>query len=459
MEVAAVERPLALEAKGVESGKKRRTVWLAEGAIAGVVFFNVGWLLAEALQGSAYSIARHDVSDLAAMTARSPWVFQTAAGIAGALIIAFALFGLRRAFAGPGRHGSIVGWLVAASLIGLDNLSDAFFRLDCRAADLGCSPSRAISSWHGKIHVGVFVVSALATVAAAFALSSRMRRLDGWRDLARPAFAFAVVFTIVLLASIPVDGRSGGGILQRGAILLVSGGIVTMAVRLRALARSGRLTTGVVGSDEERAVEPRRSRDPHALARRALLMSGVATVGLVLAAHLLHGAVPATNASSREVIAFYRTHASGQLAGGALLVLAAFALLVLAGTLRAAVRTPNVGADGVGSTLGLSGAILLAVGLTIFTGMGAALADGPVRMDPTTILTLNVIYNDLFAPIALGIAAFSIGYGIAAVTSKRFPPVVGWLGIAIGVVALTPLALVALLALGVWILILGPSLS
>jgi uncharacterized protein DUF998 len=129
-----------------------RAVWLAWGAVAGVVVFNLGWLVAGAVQGDGYSVASHDVSDLAALTARSPWVMLTSQFIAGTLIILFALFALfalRPALAVPGRGTALGALLLAASLIGLDNLSDAFFRLDCRAADPGCTTAAAASLWPG----------------------------------------------------------------------------------------------------------------------------------------------------------------------------------------------------------------------------------------------------------------------------------------------------------------------
>lgn len=202
------------------------------------MIFNVGWILAGALQTGGYSVAEHDGSDLGALTAQHPWVMLTASGIAGALTILFALFALRPALAMPGRGTALGAWLVAASLMGLDNLSDAFFRLDCRAADRGCTTAAAVSSWHGTIHAVVGAIAAIATIAAPFVLARRMRRADGWRDLARPTFLFGLLFLAVLMSYAALERKMGGGYLQRIAIVLLSVGVATLALRVRALARS-----------------------------------------------------------------------------------------------------------------------------------------------------------------------------------------------------------------------------
>jgi len=226
---------------------RRRAIWLAWGAIGGVVVFNLGWLLAGALQGGSYSVASHDVSDLGALTARFPWVMLTAQVIAGTLIIAFALFALGLALAVPGRGPALGAWLrrsapgsslLAASLIGLDNLSDTFFRLDCRAADQGCTAAAAASSWHGQVHIAVGLLSAIAMVAAPFFLAARMRQANGWRDLARPTILAGALLLVVLLGYAALERKTGGGYLQRAAIVLVSVGVATLALRVRALARS-----------------------------------------------------------------------------------------------------------------------------------------------------------------------------------------------------------------------------
>ena len=88
---------------GTRGTPDSRAIWLSWGAIAGIVVFNLGRLLAGALQTGGYSVASHDVRDLSAVTAQSPLVMLTATGIAGVLTIAFALLALRPALAVPGR--------------------------------------------------------------------------------------------------------------------------------------------------------------------------------------------------------------------------------------------------------------------------------------------------------------------------------------------------------------------
>jgi hypothetical protein len=122
--------------------------------------------------------------------------------------------------------------------MGLDNLSDAFFRLDCRAADPGCTAAAAASSWHGKVHLAVGLISAAATVALPFALAARMRLAPGWHGLARPTLLFGPLLVAVLVAYAALERRPGGGYLQRAAIVLFSAGVVTLALRVRSLAGS-----------------------------------------------------------------------------------------------------------------------------------------------------------------------------------------------------------------------------
>jgi hypothetical protein len=78
-----------------------------------------------------------------------------------------------------------------------------------------------------------------------------MRHAIGWQDLARPTLLFGPLFLAVLVAYAALEGKPGGGNLQRTAILLVSVGVVTLALRVRKLA-SARPPLGVPGEHARR---------------------------------------------------------------------------------------------------------------------------------------------------------------------------------------------------------------
>src|SRR5438034_2996182 len=227
--------------RGQTGGMRNRTVVvLAIAAIAAQVLFVGGWLIGGAIEGHGYSAGRHDISDLTALTAHHA-IFNRATLLAsGSLTAAFALWALRPSLTVPGRGVALSAALVAVSLPALDNLSDAFFRLDCRAADAGCTSSVAASSWHGTIHIVAFIVAAIPTVVAPFALSRRMRAIEGWSDLARPARIFGVTFLVAFVATAASQGSSAQGWTQRIAATLAAFGVAALAVRVLRLARPSR---------------------------------------------------------------------------------------------------------------------------------------------------------------------------------------------------------------------------
>ena len=204
---------------------------LSLGAIAGVAVFLFGWIVAEALEGHGYSVARHDISDLGALTAHYPTLIRATDFVGGLLVILFALFALGPALAVQGRRISLSAVFVAASLPALDTFTDTFFRLDCRAADAGCSTSAATTSWHGKANIAAFAVAGIASVIAPFLLARRMQVLDAWRDLARPVRIFGIVFIAGLVAASATTNSSVGGWAQRIVIIYACAGICALAVR------------------------------------------------------------------------------------------------------------------------------------------------------------------------------------------------------------------------------------
>jgi hypothetical membrane protein len=226
----------------------RLTRWITRAVIPCQLLFVLGLLAAGAVQDSRYSPARDDISDLGALTAQHPWVVLAPEGLAGVVTIAFALLVLRPALALSGRRTALGAWLLAGSLMGLDNVSDLLFRLDCRRADPGCTAERQEGSWHAQVHELVGLLCALATVAAFIALGRRMRELDAWADLAVPAGVFAVAYLALLLTYAALEGEDGAGYAQRTTVVLLVGAFVVLVRRTRSLQGDGRTSPPLMGA-------------------------------------------------------------------------------------------------------------------------------------------------------------------------------------------------------------------
>ncbi|GAB3975361.1 hypothetical protein GCM10029978_059300 [Actinoallomurus acanthiterrae] len=194
------------------------------------------WLAAGAWQGSDYSPVHHDISDMGALTAPHAWAYLIPQALAGAGSIAFILFGLRPSLAYDGRAGRSGPWLAALS--GVQDLTDAAFRLDCRAAD-GCGQARATASWHAQLHSAIGFACVLVLIVTPFVLARRFRRLPQWRRFTVPSVLLGIVFIIGLIAVLAPQTAAYQGLSQR--TLAIGGAIwgIAVAAHVVRLGRDG----------------------------------------------------------------------------------------------------------------------------------------------------------------------------------------------------------------------------
>ncbi|GLY88015.1 DUF998 domain-containing protein [Actinoallomurus iriomotensis] len=207
--------------------------WGMAGLIAEIVAVCT-WLVAGAWQGPGYSLVHDDISDMGALTAPHAWAFLIPQALAGAGTIAFVLFGLRPALTHAGRAGRSGPWLAALS--GIQDVTDAAFRLDCRAAD-GCGQAQAAVSWHAQAHNAIGFACVLLLIVTPFVLARRFRRLPEWRRFALPSVLLGVVFVAGLLAVLAPQTASYQGLVQRAIAL---GGAVWGIAVAAHLVRLGR---------------------------------------------------------------------------------------------------------------------------------------------------------------------------------------------------------------------------
>jgi hypothetical protein len=180
-------------------------------------------------------------------------------------------------------------------------------------------------------------------------------------------------------------------------------------------------------------------------------LCGVVFVGLLVTSFAVSGSSPGVKASGAEVVRYYTAHRGHQQASGFLSLYGIVFFLFFAGALRGYLRRRQ-DADTLAG-LSLAGAVLLAVGGSIFGGLQIALSDAPSALSPGAAQALNVISNDLFLPLIAGTCVFMIANGLAIVRHRPFPAWLGWVALLIGVVAVTPIGFFAFLGTLAWVLV------
>ncbi len=210
--------------------------------IAAPVTFVAGVLLGDLAQPHAFSPADDDISDLGALTASSPWLYnQVAANLTGLLLFGLAL-GLWQALG--------LGWLARLGTLGLvvagtGLLLDGLFRLDCQGIDAACDNT----SWHSSAHKVESGITAAAILLTPFVLAFAFRRLPDWRSAWIPSL---LATPAVILAS-GVLGAVGPGAATRAGSVVWFLWVGFVGLQLLELAERGRGHATVTSSWRNRS--------------------------------------------------------------------------------------------------------------------------------------------------------------------------------------------------------------
>src|SRR3981081_1542169 len=120
---------------------------------------------------------------------------------------------------------------------------------------------------------------------------------------------------------------------------------------------------------------------------------------------------PGSDASGKEVIAFYSAQGGTQVLATALLALAFVFFLFFAGSLRSYLRqAPEL--EGL-STIALAGAVVETAGQTIGAGYVWTLVQGAGHLDSSAAQALNALSNNAVATNTAGMIVFGIAAGLA----------------------------------------------
>ena len=169
----------------------------------------LGWVAGGFAQPADYSVARDDISDLGAVTAASPWLYnQVGANLTGLLLLLCAL-GVWRAVS-----PSVLGRLGAGALAlaGLGSFLDGLFRLDCRGIDAACTNH----TWHSHAHKLESGFTAGFTLAAPVLLGLAFRRIPAWRGAWLPTI---LTVPAIIVANIVFSALGDGAATRAGTVV------------------------------------------------------------------------------------------------------------------------------------------------------------------------------------------------------------------------------------------------
>jgi hypothetical protein len=177
-------------------------------------------------------------------------------------------------------------------------------------------------------------------------------------------------------------------------------------------------------------------------------LSGTIFVVLLIVALLIGGKTPGVGDPAKEVVAFYVDKADEQQIAGGLFGLGSVALLFFVGVLHRRLRAA-ASDEGVLAMVVALGGVMIAVGLSIFAGIGFTLGDGADDLPAAATLTLNALNTDLFFPLLVGTATFNLSLALSILRYGGLPRPLGWLALVVAIACVTPAGYVAFLATGI----------
>ena len=183
-------------------------------------------------------------------------------------------------------------------------------------------------------------------------------------------------------------------------------------------------------------------------------LTGVLFIVVLIASFAIGGEPPdASEDSIQEVIDFYSDNEDSVFIGGAMQAIAGALLIFFGGYLYKRLRA--AGAEGSAAVV-FAGLIALAVGIALDGTISITLTElvnGDEEASEGAVQALNVLWNNDFLPLALGMIVFLWGTGVAIVRHGGLPTWMGWVAIVAGITAISPAFPVAAIVAALLVLV------
>ncbi|WP_037605360.1 hypothetical protein [Streptacidiphilus rugosus] len=178
-------------------------------------------------------------------------------------------------------------------------------------------------------------------------------------------------------------------------------------------------------------------------------------VSIVLGFFVFAPSPPNQNASAASVIAYYQLHGTAALASIYVIGVGLALLTFFVSALRIALTGTGGGHDWMATTA-FAGGILFIGAFAVNGVLHYALIQAAHNGRADMVRTLNFLDQNNQIAVFLGISVLALATGAAVLTEASLPAWLGWVSIVIGVLpVIGGLGFIALLALPVWMTVLG----
>jgi hypothetical protein len=176
---------------------------------------------------------------------------------------------------------------------------------------------------------------------------------------------------------------------------------------------------------------------------------------LFVLANVFLGSSPSVKASPVKIVNYYSAHKTSVTAGVFVVVFAALAFSFFLAALRRALASSKADSGYLSQATLIGGAIYLG-GLLLMDALNVSLVDAAHYHLQAAAQTLNILGNDDWVPVVVGLSIVALSTGIAALRGGALPRWLGWASIVLGILAVAgPVGGIAFLLAPVWTLAVG----
>ena len=186
-------------------------------------------------------------------------------------------------------------------------------------------------------------------------------------------------------------------------------------------------------------------------------LSGLLFIVLLIVSFVVMGTEPPDAEDSAQEIADFYVDEKDSVQLSAVLGAASLVFLVFfANYLR---RLFAAAGDAPLSATVLVGVAITTVGVAFDATLSFAIAEAADDIEPTSVETLQALWDNDWVPMALGALIFLISVGVSTIQTGALPAWLGWVALVLAVIAFTPIGFAAFIGTGVWILVVSGLLT